>query len=169
MIFVEERQVDRLLAQISFTRVLDVGAGTGRHALKLARRGASVTALDQSPEMLAVARQAAQREGFPIDFRLLSLDDGLPFEAQQFDLLICALMLSHVPNLTQVLQEFARVLQNGGHLLITDFHPVHTIYGWRTTFKRAGVTYNLPTVAYTRDDYLEAVRACGGRVSGDRG
>ena len=79
MIFVEEQQVDRLLAQLSFTKVLDVGTGTGRHALKLARRGASVTALDQSPEMLAVARQAAQRVVLPIDFHLLSLDDGLPF------------------------------------------------------------------------------------------
>jgi methylase of polypeptide subunit release factors len=50
LIFVEERQVDRLLAQISFSRVLDVGTGTGSHALKLAGRGASVIALDQSQE-----------------------------------------------------------------------------------------------------------------------
>lgn len=161
LIFLEERQVDRLLVQISFTRVLDVGTGTGRHALKLAGRGASVTAIDQSPQMLALARQAAQREGFSIDFRLLSLDGGLPFEANQFDLLICALMLCHVPDLAHTLKEFARVLQNGGHLLITDFHPIHSIYGWRTAFKRAGVTYQLPTVVHTRDDYLEAIRGSG--------
>jgi ubiquinone/menaquinone biosynthesis C-methylase UbiE len=161
LIFVEDRQVDRLLAQLSFTRVLDVGTGTGRHALKLARRGASVTALDQSPEMLVVARQAAQREVLPIDFHLLSLDDGLPFEAEQFDLLICALTLSHVPDLAHALQEFARVLQDGGSLLITDFHPVHTLYGWKTAFRRAGVIYHLPTVGHTRDDYLETIRACG--------
>src|SRR5947209_8598616 len=99
LIFVEERHVDRILARLPFTRVLDVGTGTGRHALKLARQGASVTAIDQSPEMLAVARQAAQHEGLPIDFRLSSLDDGLPFEAHQFDLVICALILSHEPDL----------------------------------------------------------------------
>lgn len=161
LIFLEEQQADRLLSQISFRRVLDVGTGTGRHALKLARSGASVTALDQSSQMLAVARQAAQREGLPIDFRLLSLEEGLPFEANQFDLLICALTLCHIADLVHALQEFARVLQNGGHLLITDFHPVHTTYGWRTAFKRAGVTYHLPTVAHTRDDYLEAIRASG--------
>jgi ubiquinone/menaquinone biosynthesis C-methylase UbiE len=164
LIFLEEQQADRLLAQISFTRVLDVGTGTGRHALKLSGRGASVTALDQSPQMLAVARQTAQREGFPIDFRLLSLDDGLAFEAQQFDLLMCALMLCHIPDLAHALQEFARVLQNGGHLLITDFHPIHTLYGWKTAFKRAGVTYHLPTVAHTSDDYLEAITASGLRI-----
>jgi ubiquinone/menaquinone biosynthesis C-methylase UbiE len=161
LIFVEERHVDQLLAQFAFTRVLDVGTGTGRYALKLARRGASVTAIDQSPEMLAVARQDAQREGLPVDFWLTSVDDGLPFEARQFDLLICALMLSHVPDLSHTLQEFARVLQNGGYLLITDFHPVHTIYGWNTAFRRAGVKYRLPTMGHTRDDYLEAITASG--------
>jgi ubiquinone/menaquinone biosynthesis C-methylase UbiE len=161
LIFVEERQVDRLLAQISFTRVLDVGTGTGRHALRLARRGASVTAIDQSPEMLAVASLAAQREVLPIDFHLLSLEEGLPFEAGQFDLLICALMLSHVPDLAHALAEFARVLQNGGFLLITDFHPIHTLYGWKTAFRRAGVAYHLPTVGHTKNDYLETIRACG--------
>ncbi len=161
LIFVEERQVDRLLAQLSFTRVLDAGTGTGRHALKLARRGAHVTAFDQSPEMLAVANLAAQREALPIDFHLLSLDDGLPFEADQFNLLICALTLSHVPDLAHALQEFARVLQDGGSLLITDFHPVHTLYGWKTMFRRAGVSYHLPTVGHTKDDYLETIRACG--------
>ena len=161
LIFLEERQVDRLLARLSFTNVLDVGTGTGRHALQLARRGARVTALDQSPEMLAVARLAAQRAGLPIDFHLRSLDGSLPFEAGQFDLLICALTLCHVPDLAHALAEFARVLQQGGSLLITDFHPVHTLYGWRTAFRQAGVVYHLPTVGHTRDDYLETIQACG--------
>lgn len=161
LIFLEERQVDRLLAQLSFSKVLDVGTGTGRHALKLAQRGARVTAIDQSPEMLAVASLTAQREALPIDFHLLSLDSGLPFAAGQFDLLICALTLCHVPDLAHTLQEFARVLQDGGSLLITDFHPNHTLYGWRTAFRRSGVLYHLPTVERTRDDYLEAIQACG--------
>ena len=53
------------------------------------------------------------------------------------------------------------VISIGLSVRFTDFHPVHTIYGWKTTFKRAGVTYHLPTVAYTRDAYLEAVTASG--------
>lgn len=161
LIFVEEQSVERLLAQFPFTRVLDVGTGTGRHALTLARRGASVIAIDQSPEMLAVARLRAQREGLSIDFRLCSLEDGLSFEAGQFDLLICALMLSHVSDLAAALAEFARVLQDGGYLLITDFHPVHTQYGWHTAFRRADVKYRLPTVERTRDDYLKAITTSG--------
>jgi ubiquinone/menaquinone biosynthesis C-methylase UbiE len=92
LIVLEEAHIDQLLAQLSFSKVLDVGTGTGRHALKLARTGTHVTALDQSAEMLAVAQQAAQCEGLSIDFQLGSLEDGLPFAAQQFDLVICGLM-----------------------------------------------------------------------------
>ena len=161
LIFVEERQVDRLLAPLSFRKVLDVGAGTGRHALKLARRGASVTALDRSPEMLTTARQAAQDESLSIDFYLRSLDEDLPFASNQFDLLICALMLSHISGLTRALQEFARVLQDDGYLLITDFHPNHVMYGWKTAFKRDGVKYKLPTIGHTKDDYLAGITASG--------
>jgi ubiquinone/menaquinone biosynthesis C-methylase UbiE len=161
LIAIEQPQVERLLAPISFTTVLDVGTGTGRHALAFARRGARVTALDQSSEMLAVARQAAQREGLSIDFHLQSLEDELPFASQQFDLLICALTLSHVHHLPEVLGEFARVAQPKGFLLITDFHPDHIRYGWRTAFQRDGIKYQLPTVGYTREDYLEALTASG--------
>ena len=154
LIVLEEAHVGQLLAPLSFSKVLDVGTGTGRHALQLARRGVSVTALDQSPEMLAVAQQAAQREGLSIDFQCASIDDGLPFAAQQFDLVICALMLCHVPDLFHAMQEFARVLQPGGYLLITDFHPDSVHYGWRTRFRQADMIYQLPNMPYTRNDYL---------------
>src|SRR5260370_4781735 len=66
LIFVEERQGDLLLAQLSFTKVLDVGTGTRRHALNVARRGTSVTALAQCPQNLAVALHAAQHRKLPI-------------------------------------------------------------------------------------------------------
>lgn len=118
-----------------------------------------MTALDQSPEMLVVAQQAAQNERLSIDFRHASLNEGLPFTADQFDLLICALMLCHVPNLADVVKEFARVLQPGGYLLITDFHPDSVSYGWRTGFQQTGVRYLLPNMLHTRNDYLQALAA----------
>jgi ubiquinone/menaquinone biosynthesis C-methylase UbiE len=164
LIVLEEAHTDRLLAGISSTRVLDVGTGTGRYALKLARSGARVTAIDQSPEMLARARQAAESQGLAIDFQQVSLEDGLPFAAQHFDLLTCALMLCHMPDLLPVLRECARVLQPGGTLLLTDFHPGSVRYGWRTAFRQAGVRYVLPNMAHTRETYLHALAACGLRL-----
>jgi ubiquinone/menaquinone biosynthesis C-methylase UbiE len=156
LIALEEIYVDPILAQLPFKQVLDVGAGTGRYALKLAREGANVTALDQSPEMLAVAQQRAQDEGLSIDFQLTSFDAGLPFADNQFDLLICALVLCHISDMGKTIGEFVRVLQPGGYLLVTDFHPGSVQVGWRTQFRQEGVKYLLPNVPHTRDDYLQA-------------
>ncbi len=123
LIAIEAPRVAALLATLPMTQVLDVGAGTGRHALALARRGVTVTAFDQSPEMLTQAQHVAAQEGLAITFQHGMIEDGLPFRDGTFDLVLCALMLSHVTDLAPVVAEFARVLGAGGHLLITDFHP----------------------------------------------
>jgi SAM-dependent methyltransferase len=56
----------RELAAAAPPGVLDVGAGTGRVALDLARAGHAVTALDIDPELLAVLRERAAEEGLDV-------------------------------------------------------------------------------------------------------
>lgn len=161
LIAVEEPHVERLIADLPITAALDAGAGTGRHALRLARRGVAVTALDQSPEMLGVARKAARTAGLPIRFLVASLERRLPFRAGAFDVLVCALALCHVADLAGAVREFGRALRPGGHLLLTDFHPDAVGRGWRTDFSDLGVKYRLPNMPHTRADYLDAVAAAG--------
>ena len=68
-------------------RVLDVGCGPGRHALALARRGVEVVGVDLSPEFVALARDAAAREGLPARFEVLDVRD-LAFDAE-FHAAVC--------------------------------------------------------------------------------
>lgn len=161
LIAVEGPRVAALLAGVPATAVLDAGAGRGRHALALARRGIPVVALDQSPEMLAAVRQAAKAEDLPVEVVEASLDEPLPLDAGRFDLVLCALALTHVPDLAGAVREFARVLQPGGHLLITDFHPAAVGRGWRTDCHGPGISYRLPNAPHTRADYLDALTAAG--------
>jgi ubiquinone/menaquinone biosynthesis C-methylase UbiE len=97
LIALEELQIERLLDRIAFRNALDVGTGTGRVALKLAQRGAKVVALDQSPEMLAVARQSAQSEGLQIDLLVRDIPDGyLPegFKERNAEKFFCLIILA---------------------------------------------------------------------------
>jgi SAM-dependent methyltransferase len=94
---------------------VDAACGTGRHALHLAGRGHRVIGVDSSPDMLARAR-AKRPDG---DWRLGDLHD-LPVDDDTADLVVCALALTHVPDLTPVFTEFARVLRRGGHLVVSD-------------------------------------------------
>src|SRR5207237_7948742 len=57
LLALEEPEADRAVGDVTSLDVLDVGTGTGRHALRLAARGARVTALDFSAEMLGKARR----------------------------------------------------------------------------------------------------------------
>src|SRR5215468_10654287 len=88
---------------------LDAACGTGRYAEYLAGRGHRVVGVDSSPEMLERARSRVPSGEFrPGDLHRLPLPDGC------VDLVVCALAVSHVPALTPVMAEFARVLRPGG-------------------------------------------------------
>jgi demethylmenaquinone methyltransferase/2-methoxy-6-polyprenyl-1,4-benzoquinol methylase len=97
--------------------VLDVAAGTGLVAAELLRRGFRVTALDQSPEMLSVARS---RLGARADL-VEGSADALPFEDGSFDHLTFTYLLRYVDDPSATLAELARVVRPGGVIASLEF------------------------------------------------
>ena len=165
LIATEERYSLGMLDSLAGETALDVGAGTGRFALKLAQREWKVTALDPNLDMLSIAELAAAREGLPIRFINSSIEQGLSFTSDSFDLVVCALTLCHVSDLRGAIREFHRALAPGGHLLITDVHPDFISAGMPTQFVEHDVTYHLPNEPHARDDYLQAITDTGLRLS----
>ena len=165
LIATEELYSLPILDGVAVGTALDIGAGTGRFALKLARRGWEVTAVDSNPDMLSVAERAAAREGLPIRFIHAPIKGRLSVPPCAFDLVVCALTLCHVPDLPGAIREFHRVMVPGGHLLITDVHPDFVSAGMPTQFVDSGVIYHLPNEPHTQDDYLRAVRDAGLYIS----
>lgn len=101
-------------------RVLDVGTGTGRAAIGLARAGASVVGVDASVEMLDVARtRAAAMTDVPMD---VTFDVGdahaLPFPSEQFDVAVSLRVLMHTPDWRRCVGELCRVSRRR---VIVDF------------------------------------------------
>jgi demethylmenaquinone methyltransferase/2-methoxy-6-polyprenyl-1,4-benzoquinol methylase len=98
--------------------VLDVATGTGAVALELIRRkGCSVVGLDQSPEMLAVARRR-----LPEDVRLVEGEaDRLPFPDRSFDALTFTYLLRYVDDPAATLGELARVVKPGATVAGLEF------------------------------------------------
>ena len=98
-------------------RILDVATGTGMVAQALARRGAVVTALDQSEAMLGVAR-SRQLKGVTF---VQGEAERLPFEDASFDALTFTYLLRYVDDPQATLCELARVIAPGGRIGMVEF------------------------------------------------
>jgi len=98
-------------------RVLDVATGTGLVAAELIRRGFEVTGVDQSAEMLDVARR---RFGDKVELVEASAD-SLPFPNDTFDHLTFTYLLRYVDDPGAALAELARVVQAGGTVASLEF------------------------------------------------
>ncbi|MFP3990831.1 class I SAM-dependent methyltransferase [Streptomyces sp. E11-3] len=102
-------------------RVLDVGAGQGTQALRLARAGHQVTGVESDPVMLAAAREAlaTEPEGIVKRVRLIEGDGretGVHFTPGSFDIVLCHGVLMYVDEPDAMLAGLARVLAPGGLL-----------------------------------------------------
>jgi ubiquinone/menaquinone biosynthesis C-methylase UbiE len=106
---VEETDVELILGALSGNgSVLEVGAGIGTLAIRLAKEGFSVAAVDVSDEALRRARGAAAREGVVIDWRE-GFAEALPFPDKSFDYITCCHTLEHVKDLAKTTSEFKRI------------------------------------------------------------
>jgi demethylmenaquinone methyltransferase/2-methoxy-6-polyprenyl-1,4-benzoquinol methylase len=113
-------------------RVLDVATGTGAVALELLHeKGCAVVGVDQSAEMLSVARKR-----LPGAVRLVEASaEELPFEDRSFDALTFTYLLRYVDDPGATLRELARVVRPGGTIAGLEFgvprglwHPLWRVY-----------------------------------------
>ena len=112
----DDRLVRFLLSRLDVKgkRVLEVGAGTGRDSLALAKRGAHVVTIDYSDQSLRLTRGVAGDELDIVCGDALSL----PFADGSFDIVFHQGLLEHFRAPLDLLRENHRVLKAGGHLLV---------------------------------------------------
>lgn len=103
------------------SRILDAGCGSANHAIRLARRGYTIQAVDFSPSALELARQKTEAAGLSNNIRLQQEDlTSLSFPDNSFDAVYCWGVLMHIPNVEAAVKELARVVKPGGHLIISE-------------------------------------------------
>lgn len=113
-------------------RVLDIGTGTGIVARRTAAHvtpGGTITGLDPSPDMLAVARTMGEREGVSIDWRE-GRAEAMPFPTGSFDLALSQYAMMFFADRAAALSEIRRILVPGGRMAITVFQGIdrHPFY-----------------------------------------
>ena len=129
-------------ATVKGKRVLDVGCGPGFYSRFLARRGASVVAVDPTREFIDMALESNSQEDLKIDYRLEDIGRGTALERftdEEFDLIIFqdAFLFYFIPyderkpaDRKKVLSELRRILKRGGTLTVIEPHGVFWLAPW---------------------------------------
>ena len=154
LLALEEPEVDRALGDIAELDLLDVGTGTGRHAIRLAAAGAHVTALDFSDEMLAKARAKPGAER--VRWMTHDANEPLPFPEYSFDRVLSALVLEHIPpqGLTLFFSELGRMTRPDGRVVVTAMHPAMFLKGISANFRDEEGEIRPRSYVATLSDYV---------------
>jgi ubiquinone/menaquinone biosynthesis C-methylase UbiE len=102
--------------------ILEVGCGTGRLTIPIAKECGRITGIDFSEQMLGMARRKSLGLS-NVEFRKVDARKKLPFQDASFDKVLAALVINHIENLAEFLTEVHRVLKRGGTFVFDDVVP----------------------------------------------
>ncbi len=115
-----------LLPDVLGKKVLDAGCGPGKYSEWLLHKGADVTSIDYSDEMISLTKEKVGSDSrvikanlnFPLDF----LKDA------EFDLIISSMVVHYIKDWRALFSEFNRVLKKGGAIVFSTDHPFAEFY-----------------------------------------
>jgi len=121
----DEERIRRLVnaARLSGQeRVLDIATGPGYVAEGFARVAQEVVGIDLTEAMLSIAVERTKQRGIAnVSFRSGDAEK-LPFEKEEFDVVVCRLALHHVREPLRVVREMTRVCRAAGTVLVEDIY-----------------------------------------------
>lgn len=102
---------------------LDVGCGSGRTSILLAKRGFKVDAFDIEPKVIDIAKELARKAQVDINFSVVDFTQKADFYQREiYDLIICAEVLEHVGNYRTIINNIYNCLKKGGIFIVTVPH-----------------------------------------------
>ncbi len=161
--------VERMLPVEPGMEVLDVACGNGLTSRRLAERGATVTAIDFSTEMIAHARRRSARYGSRIAYQVMDATDEqalLALGEGRFHAALCNMALFDMAEIEPLFRSLASLLLPGGHFVFSLMHPCFnnpfTTHVAETGNGREG---NVTTYAVKVYRYMTSASAHGTAIS----
>ena len=177
----ESLESDSILGRVTFglldivgdpegREILDAGCGEGYLSRILAKRGATVTAIDISSHLMAAARSRTQ--ALAIDYRIADLSEPQPHLAGHFDLVVSQLVLNDVEDHEGYVRTIADSLKPAGRVALSLNNPYSAVRREkaRSYFEpgppviyqgMASLGVRVPFYHRTMEDYMSAFCGCG--------
>jgi ubiquinone/menaquinone biosynthesis C-methylase UbiE len=128
----EKKVLRDTLGALSFSKVLEIGCGTGKNTEWLIEKAEAVTSVDFSGEMLAKAK--AKIHSYKVHFKQADITQEWDFAESPYDLVSFSLVLEHIHDLDVIFRQTASVLKKGGLVYIAELHPFKQYSGSKARF-----------------------------------
>ena len=125
VIFVKPQEgmhkIVKLFKKNGVKRVLDLGCGSGRHLVYLAKHNFDVYGIDIAREGIRIARNWLRREGLKAHLKVGDIYKKLPYKDNFFDAIICIRTLNHgkIEWIRRCIKEMERILKPNGFIFVT--------------------------------------------------
>ena len=142
------------LGGVSYKNVLEIGCGTGKNTVWLAKNALKITGADFSGEMLEQAKTKITAKN--VQFLPMDVREAWPFPENHFDLITCSLMLEHIMDIAFVFQQAQKVLLAEGQFYIGELHPFKQYEGSKARFETENGTQVLECFTHHVSDFFKA-------------
>ncbi|MCD6544033.1 MAG: class I SAM-dependent methyltransferase [Flavobacteriaceae bacterium] len=122
----------KILSDLVFDTVLEIGCGTGKNTNWLCKKSKNVIAVDFSPEMLEIAKNKIRYSN--VNFIEADITKNWGFVEQKVDLITINLVLEHIKNIHGIFKSANTKLNTGGFLFISELHPYKQFLGSQAKF-----------------------------------
>lgn len=107
-------------------KILDIGCGTGRYALRLAEKSKEVVGTDVSEKSIEFAKKVANRNNIN-NFKGIVTDYVIPYK-NYFDHVLVVNVIHHIDKLDLILQKARGSLKDDGSMVLFEFNPLNPLF-----------------------------------------
>lgn len=114
-------KIVKLFKKRGIKRVLDLGCGSGRHLVYLAKHGFKVYGIDIAPEGIKIAKEWLKKEKLKANLKIASVYKKLPYKDNFFDAIISTQVIHHakIETIRKLIKEMERILKPKGLIFLT--------------------------------------------------
>jgi ubiquinone/menaquinone biosynthesis C-methylase UbiE len=113
-------KIIELAGNVKGKNILDLGCGIGKHAKEYIKKGARVTGIDASEEMIKITKKVCKDKG---NFFVANFEE-IKFDEKSFDLISASFSINYSNKLEHLFKQFNSWLKPNGRVIFSIFHPI---------------------------------------------
>ncbi|MGR3811081.1 class I SAM-dependent DNA methyltransferase [Jiulongibacter sp. NS-SX5] len=147
----------------TFEHILEIGCGTGKNSIFLVEKTKKLTAVDLSPEMLAIAKSKV--DDSKASFSVANILHDWTFAIEKADLVTFSLVLEHIEDLTAIFKKIATVTSSNAKVYIGELHPFKQYTGTKARYETEEGTQVVECYTHHISEFVDAANSAGFRLS----